>query len=106
MQIQFNTDSHINGHQQLEKDVENQLLKALGRFDEHITRLEIHLGDENSHKSGQKDKRCLLEARLKNYQPIAVSDHAPSIQQAVTGAIDKLKRMLDGTLQRLGEIKK
>lgn len=103
MQIQFNTDNHINGHQKLEKGVESQLLKALGRFDEHITRLEIHLSDENSHKPGLNDKRCLIEARLKNYQPIAVSDNGPSIQQAVTGAIDKLKRMLDDTLQRLGK---
>ncbi|MDI9818700.1 MULTISPECIES: HPF/RaiA family ribosome-associated protein [unclassified Legionella] len=103
MKIQFNTNNHINGHLQLEKEVESQLLKALGRFDAYITRLEIHLGDENSHKSGQKDKRCLLEARLKNYQPIAVSDHAPSIQQAITGAIDKLTRMLDDTIQRLNK---
>lgn len=103
MQIQLNTDNHINGHQQLEQDIKSQLLKALGRFDEHITRLEIHLGDENSHKPGQNDKRCLLEARLKNYQPITVTDHAPSIQQAVTGAIEKLKRMLDNTLQRLNK---
>ncbi|MCC5792755.1 MAG: HPF/RaiA family ribosome-associated protein [Legionellaceae bacterium] len=101
MHIQFNTDNHINGHQQLEKDFESQLRKALGRFEEHITRIEIHLGDENSHKSGQKDKRCVLEARLRNYQPVAVSEHAPSIQQAFGGAIDKLKRMLDDTLQRL-----
>ncbi|BCA94756.1 hypothetical protein TUM19329_11170 [Legionella antarctica] len=103
MQIQFNTDNHINGHQQLENGVESQVVKALGRFEEHITRLEIHLGDENSNKSGRKEKRCLLEARLKNYQPIAVSEHAPSLQQAVTGAIDKLKRMLDDTLQRLNK---
>lgn len=103
MQIQFNTDNNINGHQQMEKDFKNQLVKKLGRFDEYITRLEIHLGDENSHKSGQKDMRCLLEARLRNYQPIAVSDHAPSIQQAFTGATDKLKRVLDDTLQRLSK---
>jgi len=99
MQIQINTDNHIEGHQQLADDVEKQLTKALDRFVDHLTRIEVHLGDENANKTGQHDKRCLLEARPKNHQPIAVSAHAPSIQQAVTQAIEKLKRSLDHAIQ-------
>jgi hypothetical protein len=84
MQIQFNTDNNIEGYQQLEQDISGQLNKSLARFDEYITRLEVHISDENSHKSGQKDRRCLLEARLKKHQPLAVSNNAPTTQQATS----------------------
>jgi ribosome-associated translation inhibitor RaiA len=103
MQIQFNTDNNIEGYQQLEQDISGQLNKSLARFDEYITRLEVHISDENSHKSGQKDRRCLLEARLKKHQPLAVSNNAPTTQQALTGATDKLKRVLTDTIARLND---
>jgi hypothetical protein len=45
--------------------------------------------------------RCLLEARLAGLQPIAVSHEAATLQEAVAGAADKLKRSLDSSLGRL-----
>jgi ribosome-associated translation inhibitor RaiA len=71
------------------------------RFREHITRVEVHLSDENSQKSSDGGNRCLLEARITGYQPIAVSEHAASLHQAITGAADKLKRAIDSALGRL-----
>jgi ribosome-associated translation inhibitor RaiA len=47
--------------------------------------------------------RCLLEARLAGLQPVTVSHQAATMEQAVDGAVDKLKRSLDSTLERLGE---
>jgi hypothetical protein len=48
---------------------------SLDRFSEQITRVEVHLSDQNSDKKfGNEDKRCLLEARLAGLQPISVSD--------------------------------
>jgi len=104
MQIQFNTDSSIEGTEQLAQEVEAIVSSSLGRFSSKITRLEIHLSDENSPtKSGANDKRCLLEARLAGLQPISVRDQAATVKLAVEGAVDKLKRVLDSTLGRLGE---
>ena len=37
------------------------------------------------------DKTCVLEARLKGKQPIAVTSQADSIEKAVSEAIDKMK---------------
>jgi hypothetical protein len=66
--------------------------------------VEVHLSDENSDKkSGVDDMRCLLEARLAGLQPIAVSHEAATLQGAVHGAAEKLKRSLDSTLGRLGD---
>ena len=101
MQIIVNTDNHITGHRELSREVEEQLNKALDHFSEYLTRVEVHLRDENSAKPGENDKCCLLEARVKNHQPIVVSEHAPSLPQATNGAVDKLKRALSNTLERL-----
>jgi len=75
---------------------------TLGHFSKHITRVEVHLRDENSgSKSGTEDKRCLMEVRLRDHQPIAVSHHASILEQAVDGAANKMKRLLASTLGRL-----
>lgn len=72
------------------------------RFGDQITRVEVHLSDENSDKkSGKKDKRCLIEARLAGLQPLAVSHEAATMEHAVDGAVDKLMRSIDTTLGKL-----
>ena len=103
MKIQINTDSNIAGDDQLRREVETLLRGALDRFSEKITRLEVHLSDENSDKkSGVDDMRCLLEARLAGLQLIVASHEAATPQEAVDGAAEKLKHSLDSTLGRLG----
>lgn len=101
MQIQTNTDSSIKGNNTLSRQVEAVLEGALGQFGDRITRVEVHLSDLNRDKSGDDDKRCLMEARLAGLQPIAVSHQAATLQQAIDGAAEKLKRSLDSTLGRL-----
>jgi len=103
MQIQINTDRNIEAHEALSAQVRGVVQSALSRISDHITRVEVHLSDENSQKSGQNDKRCLLEARLEGRQPIAVTHQAATLEQAVDGAADKLSRMIDSTLGRLRE---
>lgn len=101
MKIQINTDNHVTGREELTKHAEATVESAIGHLAEHITRVEVHLSDENSDKGGARDKRCMMEARLEGHQPIAVTDDAETIAQAITGAADKLKRLLDHTLARL-----
>jgi ribosome-associated translation inhibitor RaiA len=106
MQVQINTDRNIKGHEELTQKVEITLVRALDRFTDRITRLEVHLGDENSHKSGADDKRCMIEARLKRLQPIAATHQAPTIDLAVAGAAEKVKRALESTIGRLSNKRK
>ena len=94
MKIQLNTDSNVTGSEELRASLTSLISDELSRFDSNITRLEVHLSDENGHKGGQNDKRCMLEARIEGRQPIAVTSHADSNEQAVTGAIGKLKSSL------------
>lgn len=101
MIIQINTDNHIAGSEELAEQAEATVESTLGHLAEHITRVEVHLSDENSDKGGGHDKRCMMEARLEGHQPIAVTDEAETIDQAIDGAVEKLKRLLDHTLARL-----
>ncbi|MBT9598213.1 MAG: HPF/RaiA family ribosome-associated protein [Vitreoscilla sp.] len=106
MKIQLNTDVHIEGTEALAAQVSATVEQALERFQEHITRVEVHLSDENGGKSGPHDQRCMLEARLEGRQPVAVTEHAATLEQAVQGAAQKLARLLDTTLGRLHDHRK
>ncbi len=102
MQIVINTDKTIERHQGLDDHVQAVVSAAVQRFADHITRVEVHLSDENSQKSVN---RCMLEARVTGYQPIAVSDHSVHLHEAIKGAAEKLKRAIDSALGRLHDKK-
>lgn len=105
MQIQINTDHHIEGHDAFSAWASEEITRTLGHHKSHVTRVEIHLSDENGHKTGPSDKRCAMEARLEGHQPMAVTHQAASVHLAVTGAADKLTRMIENTLGRLARAK-
>ena len=106
MQIQVNTDNQTAGSAELTRQVEGVVEVALGRFSGRITRVEVHLTDENgSQKTSESDKRCVMEARLAGLQPIAVSAEGSSLEQALDGAADKLEKTLKHTLGRLDDPK-
>lgn len=95
MDVLVNTDRNVEGHEALAEHVEASLRHGVARFSERLTRVEVHLSDENSHKHGADDKRCVIEARIAGRQPTAVTHHAPDVDKAVAGAIDKLRSALD-----------
>jgi len=102
MQIQVNTDRHLDGSAELITQVETKLKGALSRFSNRITRVEVHLSDENgSQKSGSSDNRCVLEARLTGMKPIKVSADGSSHEQALNDAANNLEKLLGRTLDRL-----
>ena len=100
MQIQVNTDHNIEGSEALSAHIREVVERALDHESEHITRVEVHLTDENGPKSGPKDKRCVMEARLEGHQPAAVAFEAANARQAVDGAADKLARLVAHTLEK------
>ena len=106
MQINIQTDSTIANNAGLNEHVQSVLEAALSRFRDNITRIEVHLSDSNGPKSGADDIRCVMEARVAGYQPIAVTEQNASVHQSVSGATDKLKRAIDSALGRLQDSKR
>jgi ribosome-associated translation inhibitor RaiA len=100
MQIIVNTDNNVEGSEELERITREVVEQRLGRFSEQVTRIEVHLGDENSHKTGDNDKRCMMEARPRGMDALAVTHQAPTLDEAMRQAAKKLERVLDSALQK------
>ena len=77
MTIQFNSDKTIQWDQRHNEHFSSVVKDSLDRFSDHVSRVEVHLSDENGAKSGADDIRCLIEVRIEGRKPIAVSDQAP-----------------------------
>lgn len=101
MQIQVNSDNHIQSSARLEEWVRTTVESTLGRYEEDLTRIEVHLRDENGDKPGPHDMRCQMEARPKGHQPISVSHKADSLEQAIEGAATKLDHALEHLFGKL-----
>jgi ribosome-associated translation inhibitor RaiA len=100
--VQIHTDSNIESSEELKAQVEARVTSAVAHFADRVSRVQVHLGDENSsHKGGDKDKRCMIEARLDGRPPVAVTEQAPTIEQAMDGAAEKLERSIGSMLERL-----
>ncbi len=101
MIIQVNSDNHVDGNVNVVVEVEQKVQRALDRFADRISRVEVHLNDENAHKNGQDDQRCLMEARLNGLQPIAVTHKAATLEQAVDGATERLRNAITNQLGKI-----
>ena len=99
MQVQVETDNHVEGREKLIAHVEGVIRDAVHRYEDQVTHVEAHLGDVNGgDKSGAADMRCMLEARVAGLKNIAVKHQAESLHFAIEGAADKLTKALESAL--------
>ena len=103
MHVQTHPDRNVQASEALVVHVEAAVISALGRFAEQVTRVDVHLSDENGAKGGADDKRCVMEARLEGRPPTAVTHQAATVEEAMNGAAGKLARWIEGTLARRRE---
>ncbi|MEO7159358.1 MAG: HPF/RaiA family ribosome-associated protein [Polaromonas sp.] len=101
MQIQVNSNNSIGTGEPFERWANAELNESFSRFKEEITRIEVHMSDQNGDKISPDHKRCVMEARLANREPVAVNHQAGNQDEAFRGASDKLKRVLEHTLGKL-----
>lgn len=94
MIVQLNTDKNIEGTARLEAYVSEKINSGLKHFAENITRVEVHLSDQNADKGGKDDIQCKLEVRLEGHQPILVTSKNESTEKALSEGISKMKAML------------
>ena len=103
MQVQVHAYSSVKGNSILTQTIEESVENAVRRWTPRITRVEVHLSDINGQKGGAADKRCLLEARIGGLQPLAVTHQAATLHDAVDGAAEKLKKVLQNTIGKLND---
>ncbi|HYD20924.1 MAG TPA: HPF/RaiA family ribosome-associated protein [Flavipsychrobacter sp.] len=101
MIIQLNTDNNVHFGEKSREEYTSFISQELDRYSEHITRVEVYLGDENGRKEGQNDKRCLMEARYEGMAPIVATSHANTYELAIEAALSTLKSNLAKVRERL-----
>ena len=98
MQVIINSDNQVDVDKDFVSHWQGEITYSLQRFSDWITRVEVHLTDENSKsKGGDDDIRCLLEARPADRKPVSVEVRGQSAEHALTDGISTLNRRL-GTL--------
>ncbi len=106
MLVLVKTDNHVDGNAKRAAEIETEVHDLLSRFADRLTRVEVKFFDDNSReKLGKDDLRCVIEARPAGLQPIMVSHQADSLRHAAGGALDKLKKILDRTYDKLSDHK-
>lgn len=97
MQIQIHLDRNSHGDSEQNEQITSIVTHSLNRFSEHLTRVDVFVHDENSHKDRGDDKKCVLEARPAGRTPVAVTHLAGTVIEAVNAAAEKMESMLDRT---------
>jgi hypothetical protein len=104
VQILVNSDNHIGVDSHVIGFVGGEVNRVLKRFAGSLTRVEVHLRDLNSHKSGTHDKRCLVEARPAHHRAMTATCDAGTVGGAVEGALKKMRSSLETAFGRLGRV--
>ena len=98
MQIQLNTH-HVERTDELEQFVDRTLNEALEHLADRLTRVEVHLTDENGPKGGP-DKTCKMEGRIAGKDPVTVEQRFDNIHGAIREASGKLKRAVRSRVEK------
>lgn len=101
MMIQLHADRSLTIHEEYAAKLNGAIYRELDRFADLLTRVELHLADENAQRKTKEDKKCTIEARLKSRQPVAVTHHGDTYDNAVTGALTKLKASLNTVVGKM-----
>jgi ribosome-associated translation inhibitor RaiA len=98
MLIEVRTDGNIPGSEQFSDHVKAVVQTALQRHGDRIRRVDVHLSDAVGNKTSHDDKSCMIELRRDGCEPIVVTHHESTMDQAIHGAVQKLKKSVDNAL--------
>ena len=101
MQLQLNTDNNIQSTEALKKLVSESVHAQLRHYLSKITRIEVHLSDQNAHKSGPNDILCKMEARVEGTKPVFVTSKSDSKEVALDHALDKMRATLSTLIGKI-----
>jgi len=83
------------------KELLERVEKQLGHLMDRLTRVEVHLRDDNSAaKSSNDDKRCVMEARIAGRRPLAVEHSGGDMYKVIDETAGKLSRAVKNDIAR------
>lgn len=100
MKVLLNTGRHVEAGPELRQQVQDAVDAGLERFSDRLTRVEVHISDQNADRSGSSDLRCAMQARPSGRLPVGVSHDAATAVEACSGAVEKLVNLLSTAFGR------
>lgn len=101
MQIIINSDQNVEITQATENEISSSVSAALTRFEDRLTRVEVHLTDASAGRSTGNDIQCLLEARPEGMQPETTSGEANTPEDALRVTVQKMVNRLETVFGKL-----
>jgi len=95
MQFQFNSNSSVMGTENVAERIEAMVRQKLARYEDRLTRVEVHVADDNGSKHGADDKHCTIEARPRGGKPIGVTEKASKVDDAARKAANTIAQRLE-----------
>jgi len=100
MIVQVNAGD-IESSNALRHHTHDAIESALKHVADKVTRVEVHLRDDNANKSAADDKRVTMEARIAGQQPLAVDHASDDLYAAIREAAGKLGRAVKTKLDKI-----
>lgn len=95
MLIDVRTDDRVKGSAQSSDQVKAAVHAALDRFGDRVRRVDVHLSDAISNKTGLDHKCCMIQARCDGREPIVVTHQEATMEKAIHDAVRGLKNSLE-----------
>lgn len=99
MQIQINAGD-VHTSESIQQRVEQELEAALDQWRDRVTRVEVHLHDDDGPKHSDTDKRCVMEVRLAGRQPMVVEHSCDDMYTSIQAAASKLRKVVGRAVER------
>ena len=104
MQVQIEVATDTDAYEGLTAHVRGVVERALGRYADRVTRVDVYLSEDRRHEGGADDKRCLMEARLEGRAPTVVAHRAASLNEVVHNLELLATDNAGDTLRRAGKL--
>lgn len=99
MIVQINAGD-IDSSNALRHHTHDAVEAALKHVAEKVTRVEVHLHDDNANKSAADDKRVTMEARIAGQKPLVVEHATDDLYKSITEAAQKLGRAVKHKIEK------
>ena len=98
VQINFGDVQHSEA---IESWARERISAQLGHLAEKLTRVEVHLRDDNSAtRSSDDDKRCVMEGRIAGQRPLAVDHSGRDLYKVIDETAGKLARAVKKDVEK------
>jgi len=95
MLIEVRTHGNIQGSEQFSDEVKTVVETALNRLGDRIRLVDVYLSEMPGNKAGHDEKCCKIEARRDCREPIVVTQHETTMDEAIRGAVHSLKKSVE-----------